>query len=139
MELLGRSFASRKSLLKYKILDVFELVYTKSPLKSFPYGIIEVNEFKKGIISTLYMTFKPNNDYISMYLRWYFNKKDRVNNFLQKITSKGAKNTLIVSDESFLKNDLRCPDNWEEMLKIYKILNSLKLASSLLQCKPKTC
>ena len=42
IKLLGRSYAG-KSVVNYRVLKTNQIVYTKSPLKSKPYGIIKVN------------------------------------------------------------------------------------------------
>ena len=52
IELLGRSYAG-KSVSNYGVLRRGYIVYTKSPLKSKPYGIIKANHGPSGIVSTL--------------------------------------------------------------------------------------
>ena len=53
IEFQGRSFAGT-SVANYGVVEVGDVVYTKSPLKSNPYGIIKTNKGKSGIVSTLY-------------------------------------------------------------------------------------
>ena len=53
IEFLGRSYAG-KSVANYRILKHGDIVYTKSPLKAKPFGIIKVNNGRNGIVSTLY-------------------------------------------------------------------------------------
>ena len=48
----GRSFAG-KTLTNYKVVNSNDVVYTKSPIKNNPYGVIKVNKHKSGIVSTL--------------------------------------------------------------------------------------
>lgn len=55
IKLLGRSYAG-KSVANYGILQTGFIVYTKSPLKAKPYGIIKTNHGPTGIVSTLYAT-----------------------------------------------------------------------------------
>src|SRR5690606_19544702 len=57
IELLGRSYAG-VSVAPYSVVEHADIVYTKSPLKSNPYGIIKVNKGKAGIVSTLYAVYK---------------------------------------------------------------------------------
>ena len=49
IDLLGRSYAG-VSVAPYGVVEVNDIVYTKSPLKSNPYGIIKVNLGKAGIV-----------------------------------------------------------------------------------------
>ncbi len=60
IELLGRSYAG-ESLTPYHIVDINYIVYTKSPLAEYPYGIIKTNRYRPGIVSTLYAVYKSSN------------------------------------------------------------------------------
>lgn len=93
----GRSFAG-KSILNYGILDHNDVVYTKSPLKSNPYGIIKTNLGKAGVVSTLYAVYAPLKTVYSPILGYYFNLDTRVNNYLRPLVNKGAKNDMKVRD-----------------------------------------
>ena len=53
IEFQGRSFAG-VSVSNYGVVHTGDVVYTKSPLNSNPYGIIKTNKGKPGIVSTLY-------------------------------------------------------------------------------------
>lgn len=61
IEFQGRSFAG-VSVAAYGVVETGDVVYTKSPLKSNPYGIIKTNKGKTGIVSTLYAVYKPLNN-----------------------------------------------------------------------------
>lgn len=50
IEHLGRSYTGY-NISTYKILNKGQIVYTKSPLKLKPFGIIKVNKNKPGIVS----------------------------------------------------------------------------------------
>lgn len=71
IELLGRSYAG-KSVANYRILRKGDIVYTKSPLKVKPFGIIKVNNGKDGIVSTLYAVYTPMDWVSSEYISYYF-------------------------------------------------------------------
>ena len=58
IEFQGRSFAGA-SVANYGIVNTGDVVYTKSPLNSNPYGIIKTNKLKPGIVSTLYAVYRP--------------------------------------------------------------------------------
>ena len=53
----GRSFAG-EDISNYKIVDTGDIIYTRSPLKSKPYGIIKVVGAETGIVSPLYIVNK---------------------------------------------------------------------------------
>ena len=53
----GRSFAC-EDISNYKIVDTGDIIYTRSPLKSKPYGIIKVVGDEIGIVSPLYIVNK---------------------------------------------------------------------------------
>ena len=56
MEYLGRSFAASDTS-KYHVVHYGDLVYTKSPTGSFPYGIIKQSYIKTKSLCHLYMEF----------------------------------------------------------------------------------
>ena len=58
IEFQGRSFAGA-SVSNYGVVHTGDVVYTKSPLNSNPYGIIKTNKEKPGIVSTLYAVYHP--------------------------------------------------------------------------------
>ncbi|MCV3754364.1 hypothetical protein OF365_03170, partial [Ureaplasma zalophigenitalium] len=135
ISLLGRSYASKKTLSNYKVIELFDLVYTRSPLNSFPFGIIDINQNKKGILSTLYLVFKPKNTSYSLFLKWYFLQRERTNNYLIKLINKGAKNTILVSEDEFLKGVITMTPNITEIKYIYNLFAFIESAVSLLQRK----
>lgn len=117
IELLGRSFAG-KSVSNYGILHEGEIVYTKSPLKSKPFGIIKRNNYKTGIVSVLYAIYKPHIDISSAYIHYYFSPSWRLNNYIHPLVNKGAKNTMNISDETALMGYIPLPPTLSEQRKI---------------------
>lgn len=117
IELLGRSFAG-KSVSNYGILHEGEIVYTKSPLKSKPFGIIKRNNYKTGIVSVLYAIYKPHIDISSYYIHYYFSPSWRLNNYIHPLVNKGAKNTMNISDETALMGYILLPPTLSEQHKI---------------------
>ena len=71
IELLGRSFAG-KSVLDYHVVRIGNIVYTKSPLKEYPYGIVKVNGGVDGIVSTLYAVYKVKETANGKFVEYYF-------------------------------------------------------------------
>lgn len=108
IEFQGRSFAGA-SVANYGVVEAGDVVYTKSPLKSNPYGIIKTNKGKTGIVSTLYAVYKPKNDADSEFVQIYFESDFRMNTYMQPLVNKGAKNDMKVSDENALKGSVAFP------------------------------
>lgn len=113
IEFLGRSFAG-KSLQKYKIFKTNQLVYTKSPLKAKPYGIIKKNFNRVGIVSTLYAIYDCKDNISSEFIHYYFDPCYRVNQYLSPLVNKGAKNTMNISDETALSGEIWIPSLQEQ-------------------------
>lgn len=113
IEFLGRSFAG-KSLQKYKILKANQLVYTKSPLKVKPYGIIKKNFNRTGIVSTLYAIYDCKDNVSSEFIHYYFDPCYRINQYLSPLVNKGAKNTMNISDETALSGEIWIPSLQEQ-------------------------
>ena len=104
----GRSFAGA-SVLPYGIVETGDVVYTKSPLKANPYGIIKTNHGKNGIVSTLYAIYKVNNGSNGIFVEYYVDDNLRLNKYLKPLVNKGAKNDMKVTDENVLKGDVIFP------------------------------
>ncbi|MFV8475156.1 restriction endonuclease subunit S [Mycoplasma sp. Z663] len=122
---LGRSYAG-SDLRNYKILELSHIVYTKSPLNETPFGIIKTNNYEQGIVSTLYATYEPSSACHSNFVEHYFSKYDRLNNYLYSLVNKGAKNTLLISDETALGGYVVYP-SFDEQKKISDLLDNLAL------------
>ena len=94
IEFQGRSFAGA-SVLNYGVVRTGDIVYTKSPLKTNPYGIIKANKGKPGIVSTLYAVYRGKDNVFPDFIQCYFEQDARVNNYLHPLVNKGAKNDMI--------------------------------------------
>ena len=90
MEFQGRSFAG-DSVANYGVVETGDVVYTKSPLKLNPYGIIKANKGKSGIVSTLYAVYKPKENADSEFVQIYFEQHARINDYMHPLVNKGAK------------------------------------------------
>lgn len=129
---LGRSYAG-KDVSGYKILRKNQIVYTKSPLKQKPYGIIKVNDNEDGIVSVLYAVYDTKNDICPDFLNRYFEPHGRINKYLIPIISKGAKNTINVSDAQALQGRINIPVSEDEQKAIagfFSDLDKLIVAST---------
>ena len=123
IEFQGRSFAGA-SVANYGVVETGDVVYTKSPLKSNPYGIIKTNKGKIGIVSTLYAVYKPKKNVDSEFVQIYFESDSRMNSYMHPLVNKGAKNDMKVSDANALKGPVVFP-KIEEQTVISQYFDSL--------------
>ncbi|MGL5486408.1 MAG: restriction endonuclease subunit S [Shewanella sp.] len=123
IELLGRSYAG-VSVKEYHVVETGDLVYTKSPLKKNPYGIIKENKGKPGIVSTLYAVYRVTELGHPAYLDHYFSRDYNLNSYLQPIVRKGAKNDMKVNNAAVLTGEVLAPQMAEQK-KIANCLTSL--------------
>lgn len=130
IKLLGRSYAG-KSVANYRLLKTGDVVYTKSPLKIKPFGIIKVNEGPTGIVSTLYAVYSPKEGVSSQYINYYFEPSYRMNKYIHPLVNKGAKNDMKVSDENVLKGYITIPKDIKEQQRIASYFRSLDKQISL--------
>lgn len=124
IKLLGRSYAG-KSVTNYKVFRTNQVVYTKSPLKAKPYGIVKVNKGDVGIVSVLYAVYNAKEGVCPDYIHYYFEPTFRINNYLQPLINKGAKNTMNISDETSLQGNIVIPKTIDEQCKIVEYFQSL--------------
>ena len=104
------------SVANYGVVNTGDVVYTKSPLKSNPYGIIKTNKVKTGIVSTLYAVYTPRENVHSEFVQIYFEQDARMNNYMHPLVNKGAKNDMKVSDENALKGEVYFPGRKEQIM-----------------------
>ena len=136
IEFQGRSFAG-VSVLSYGVVHTGDVVYTKSPLNSNPYGIIKTNKGKPGIVSTLYAVYHPRDNVEPVFVQVYFEQHARMNNYMHPLVNKGAKNDMKVSSENALKGLVVFPRIAEQRL-IVAFFSQLDTLITLHQCKPKS-
>ncbi len=135
IEFQGRSFAGA-SVSNYGVVETGDVVYTKSPLRANPYGIIKANKGKSGIVSTLYAVYKTiqgtaNADFIEC----YFDLDDRLNMYLKPLVNIGAKHDMKVTDENALKGGVLFP-SYEEQCQIADFFSRLDTLITLHQREP---
>ena len=104
VDYLGRSFAA-KDTSKYNVVHYGDLVYTKSPTGSFPYGIVKQSLSLENVaVSPLYGVYKPQSLAVGAYLHEYFMSEINTHNYLHPLIQKGAKNTINITNQRFLEN-----------------------------------
>ncbi len=109
IEHLGRSYAG-VSVHQYHVVEVGDIVYTKSPLKANPFGIIKLNKDKAGIVSTLYAVYKVNKQTAyGPFLDYYFSLDANTNRYLRPLVKKGAKNDMKINNAYVLHDRIFAP------------------------------
>ena len=110
VDYLGRSFAAADTS-HYCVARYGDIIYTKSPTGSFPYGIVKRSDISEPVaVSPLYGVYRPLNDNIGIYLHQYFCSAINAHNYLHKLIQKGAKNTINITNQRFLQNTIPIPD-----------------------------
>jgi len=113
IEHLGRSYAG-VSVEDYHVVDTGDLVYTKSPLKRNPYGIIKANKGRPGIVSTLYAVYEVRQGHSSEFWDRYFELDDHTNRYLKPLVNKGAKNDMKINNDKVLIDPVYFPSVSEQ-------------------------
>lgn len=123
IEFMGRSYAGA-SVKEYNVVATGDIVYTKSPLKACPNGIIKANKGATGIVSVLYAVYRPTDAATSDFIDYYFSSDHKLNAYLQPLVKKGPKNSILVNNSDVLKGRIGAPDVAEQQ-KIAECLSSL--------------
>lgn len=123
IRLLGRSYAGA-TVDNYRVVETGDIVYTKSPLKRSPFGIIKENKGESGIVSTLYAVYRATEHGHPAFLDHYFSGDYNLNSYLQPIVRKGAKNDMKVNNGAVLAGEIFAPEV-DEQRKIADCLTSL--------------
>ena len=122
IEHLGRSYAA-KDTSNYKLVKPYDIVYTKSPTGDFPYGIVKQSKVNKEVaVSPLYGVFTPKNKYLGALIDNYFEFSENANRYLKPIIQKGAKNTINISNDTFLSQSIPLPMDEYEQKKWYELI-----------------
>jgi type I restriction enzyme S subunit len=125
VEHLGRSFAAADRA-HYNLAKPHDIIYTRSPTGEFPFGVVKENRNPYNVVvSPLYGVFSPQNKDVAFLLDAYFESPTRTSNYLASITQKGAKNTLQISNDTFLSKELYLPSLEGEQNKVAECLRSL--------------
>jgi len=114
IEHLGRSFAAKDTSHYNRVLPN-DIIYTKSPTGNFPLGIIKQNHVKESvIISPLYGVFTPETKELGYILNVHFESSINTSNYLSSIIQKGAKNTINITNKTFLSKKMFLPTSKKE-------------------------
>ena len=123
---LGRVYAAADTS-NYNLVKPGDIVYTKSPTGDFPFGIIKQSLMPHNVIvSPLYGVFTPTSFELGTIIDCYFESAVNTNNYLRPIIHKGAKNTINITNETFLSGHLLLPLDIEEQKSIAKIIATIR-------------
>ena len=125
---LGRSYAG-VSVANYGVVKKGDIVYTKSPLKNNPYGIIKANKCTDGIVSTLYAVYSCKENFSDVFIDYYFQLDDNTNKYVRPLVQKGAKNDMKINNQYFLSGTINVPKRNEQE----KIANFLTKVDKLIE------
>lgn len=135
IEHLGRSFSAANTS-NYNLVHYGDVIYTKSPTGDFPYGIFKQSQQKNNVIvSPLYGVFTPKSYALGYILDSYFSYPINMNNYLKPIIQKGAKNTINITNKTFLSKSLCLPTDIAEQQAIADVLTKADEEIDLLNKK----
>lgn len=133
VEHLGRSYAASDTS-NYSVAHYGDIIYTKSPTGDFLYGIVKQNLLQETVaVSPLYGVFTPMTFGLGYFLHTYFQSAISAQNYLLPIIQKGAKNTINITNDTFISNRLYLPLDVEEQKAIADIFISADREIDLLR------
>ena len=114
IEHLGRSYAASDTS-NYSVAHYGDIIYTKSPTGDFLYGIVKQNLLQETVaVSPLYGVFTPMTFGLGYFLHTYFQSAICAQNYLLTIVQKWAKNTINITNDTFISSKLYLPLDVEE-------------------------
>lgn len=114
VEHLGRSYAANDTS-NYSVAHYGDIIYTKSPTGDFLYGIVKQNLLQETVaVSPLYGVFTPLTFGLGYFLHTYFQSAICARNYLLPIVQKWAKNTINITNDTFISSKLYLPLDVEE-------------------------
>ena len=127
--------ATDESVKNYKVVLPNDVIYTKSPIKGFPNGIIRTSKGENGIVPTLYCVYHSVDVINPSIIQAYFESKERLDAYLVPLVNIGARNNVNITDKEFLDGSLCIPKDKAEQDKIVDVLERLSNLITLHQRK----
>ncbi len=118
---------SAKDVTGYYLLNNGDFAYNKSYSKGYPMGAIKrLNNYDKGVVSTLYICFKSHGNQHDAFWEQYF-EAGLLNREISKIAQEGARNhgLLNVSVTEFFKDITVLEPSEKEQIRIAEFLGTL--------------
>lgn len=133
VEHLGRSFSAATTD-HYNLVRPGDIVYTKSPTGEFPYGIVKQSLAKEdAAVSPLYGVYRPSTDDIGTLLDFYFQSPTNAKNYLHPLVQKGAKNTISITNDQFLKGEISLPESADQVARLARFVRESRTEIALLE------
>lgn len=126
VEHLGRSYSAENTD-HYNRVHFGDVVYTKSPTGDFPLGIVKQSAITDDVIvSPLYGVFTPVTFELGTVVDFYFSSPSRTRNYLAPIVQKGAKNTIAITNTTFLSNTMNLPIEHEVQKRVAEFVETAR-------------
>ncbi|MBT8870145.1 hypothetical protein BTH64_05955 [Lactobacillus delbrueckii subsp. bulgaricus] len=125
-EFFNKKVAS-KDLSSYLLLHHGDFAYNKSYSNGYPFGTIKrLEKYPQGVVSSLYIAFKPNSSISSDFMAQYY-ESNNWHKEIYKCAAEGARNhgLLNVPPSDFFATNLNIPITKSEQLKIGRLLNAV--------------
>lgn len=125
-EFFNKKVAS-KDLSSYLLLHHGDFAYNKSYSNGYPFGTIKrLEKYPQGVVSSLYIAFKPNSRISSNFMAQYY-ESNNWHKEIYKCAAEGARNhgLLNVPPSDFFATNLNIPITKSEQLKIGRLLNAV--------------
>ncbi len=131
--------STKESVKSYRIVNINDVIYTKSPIKGYPNGIVRTSKVVDGIVPSLYCVYQKKRD-ISMaidtrFIQSYLEDKNRLDYYLFPLVNVGARNNVNITDKEFLKGIIKIPICIEEQIQIVEMLEKVNHLITLHQRK----
>lgn len=118
----------------YNVVSYGDVVYTKSPTGKFPYGIVKQSHIEENVaVSPLYGVFKPINNDVGYIIHEYFSYSNNCNRYLHSIINKGAKNTINITNSTFISKSIYLPTNRKEQIALRNLFETFNKEIKLLK------
>jgi len=127
--------ATDESVKNYKVVLPKDVIYTKSPIKGFPNGIIRTNKGETGIVPTLYCVYHSIDTINPSIIQAYFESKERLDAYLVPLVNIGARNNVNITDKEFINGSICIPKNETEQNRIVDLLEKISNLITLHQRK----
>jgi len=133
IEHLGRSFSAAKTD-HYNMVRPGDVVYTKSPTGEFPLGIVKQSRANQSaIVSPLYGVFVPRRREVGVLVDFFFESPINARNYLRPLVQKGAKNTLSIANDDFLRGEITLPTDSDLVERIAAFIDQARQELDLLE------
>jgi len=135
-EFFNKKVAS-KDLSSYLLLHHGDFAYNKSYSNGYPFGTIKrLEKYPQGVVSSLYIAFKPNSSISSDFMAQYY-ESNNWHKEIYKCAAEGARNhgLLNVPPSDFFATNLNIPITKSEQLKIGRLLNAVDQTMALHEYK----